>query len=87
MFLFFFFNEQLAYLDRVQFKVTDISRNFPTLSNWNTQNVRNRVKEELKEGGFGKGKVVDQLSIIQEQKEEEVNLQFNVNKQQKKQKK
>ena len=55
---------QLTYLDRVEFKVRDNIRNFPILSNWTIESVKKRVKEELKEGGFGKGRIIDRLALI-----------------------
>ena len=56
--LIFFSNEQLTYLDRVVFKVKDTSRKFPAISNWIVKGVKKRVKEELQEGDFGRGKII-----------------------------
>ena len=56
----------LTYLDRVEFKVKDTSRNFPAIYNWTVEGVRKKVKEELKEGGFGRGKIMERLVMVQE---------------------
>ena len=54
----------MTYLDKVEFKVRDTSRNFLTISNWTVEGVRKRVNEELKEGGFGREKIMERLDMV-----------------------
>ncbi|EEF42753.1 conserved hypothetical protein [Ricinus communis] len=54
-------------------------RKFPTLSFWTTQSVKERIKEELQTGGFEKGKVVDRIKNVKDDKNEAEESEDDVN--------
>ncbi|GFQ01367.1 hypothetical protein PHJA_002280600 [Phtheirospermum japonicum] len=58
---------QLSYLDRVQFKGRHVDRTLSMLSCWNSQAIRERVRDELRAGGFGKGLVLKRIRRAQEE--------------------
>lgn len=52
---------QAFYVDRVKRYDFDITRNFPTISNWTSEKFRGRQKVEIDSGQFGKGRICDAI--------------------------
>lgn len=50
--------KQFAYFDKVK-QGTKQYKKFPTITAWATNDVKKRITQERKSGGFEKGKVIE----------------------------
>ncbi|CAA0820044.1 Unknown protein [Striga hermonthica] len=56
----------LFYVDKVVFSVRSVPRRFPRFSSWSNESLRNRERDEIASGAFGRGFVdADALDIHQ----------------------
>nr|GMC48075.1 uncharacterized protein LOC109179062 [Ipomoea batatas] len=67
--------QQLTYLDRLEFKGKKIQRIAPAITSWTEEKVKERIKSEVLSGQFGRGKVIPRF----ERKEERVHERIDEN--------
>nr|GMC82456.1 putative retrotransposon polyprotein [Ipomoea batatas] len=65
-------DDELTYLDRLEFKGNKIQRIAPAVTSWTEERVKERIKSEVKSGQFGRGKVIPRFEREEERVHERI---------------